>query len=223
MSLTRQQGFSLLELLIVVFLSSILLVGVTNLMLGQQLLYKTTLERTRQLSDLHHAFNVLTTFVAQSGNEGNYFYLGSCGSDGNCTYSDERTNTSQIAIIQPTYIGRDCTRQQSHINIGDTIANVFWIADNNHGSKSLFCRGFNITQNAWVTNGRSIALVDNINRLEFLLLEQFNDGVLTYQMPQSVEDWGAIKAVKLSIENDYHRYQTTVAMINASTIFQPAN
>ncbi len=207
----RQNGFSLLEIIISTLLSSLLLLGILQLMLNQQIFYRNTLAHSEYLNDNQFAFDSLITAIAQSGNQNQFFYQGACGLDNPCTYNDEVT--SQIAIIQPGTISNDCTGQWRHIGENDSIANVFFVSDNNHGSKSLYCRGYNITTNSWVKNSRSAPLIDNINQLQFLFLEQ-SDEFFSYKQSRNVTNWSHIRAVKLFVGTPNHNYQTTIALVN---------
>ena len=209
------KGFSLLELLIASLINSIILLGLLSLLGFSTKLKLTINDETTSTNNILVAIGYLSEPISQASG----IYIGSCGSDSICTY--EVVGNSQIAVIQPNTINKDCTGQSANINVGDTLVSVFRLTENN-GQQSLYCRGYNLTQQSWVRNGRSIALVDGLTSLTASYLQrQTHSGASRYSYftADSVTDWNAIVAVKIAIDTGINKDETLVALTNKSEAF----
>ncbi len=209
------KGFSLLELLIASLINSIILLGLLSLLGFSTKLKLTINDETTSTNNILVAISYLSTSLSQASG----IYIDSCGSDSTCTY--ESVESSQIATIQPTAINKDCTGQSANISAGDTLVSVFSLTENNE-QLSLYCRGYNLTQQSWVRNGHSIALVDGLTSFTATYLQrQSNSGInrYSYFTAGSVTDWAAIVAVKIAIETKTNRAETLIALTNKSVLF----
>lgn len=226
----KPSGFSLIEVLVATLINSLLIVGLLSMLSNSGTLQQQAVVTTSRLNDINFAIQQLSVSTSHaievnlSGTTHSYFYTGHCGTHLSCT--NETSNGSQIAIIQPKPINeehRDCTGQRANINANDILVSVYWVSNNNHGNQSLFCRGYNLTQNTWVRNGRSAALVDNIERLEALYLVKYNQRY-RYLQPQNISDWNSVVAIKTIIFSQANTHQqntqTLIPLVNNSGLFK---
>ena len=233
---SRQQGFSLLEVLIASALGSLMLALALSSIVQSQLSFKTISARQQLQNDAQYALQTLRNHLLPAGyfesdqqTVNHFIYRGTCSEHSHCTFdggddSAVEDSSDQIAIIHDPINNRDCTNQSQNINNTDIIANVFWVQINSNNQQSLYCRGFNISQNQWVVGGRPLALVDGISNVQFQYLSASGTAVsqqrYQYLNADQVQDWSQIKAITIDLiasADDLQQLQlkSTVVLINA--------
>lgn len=204
---SREAGFSLLELLIASALGGLMLVLSLNSVIYTQRAYKQLQQQGHLQTNARFALHTLNHYLSQAGifNETTqrnemFFYLGACGQQPQCTF-DRLDGSDQMAIVSNPEKDTDCTNQSLHIGKDDIIANVFRVQENGYGEKSLYCRGFNVTQGIWVQGGNSIALIDGIfdMQLQYLTATSAQSGSYRYTNASQVNDWNQVRAVTVSL------------------------
>lgn len=205
----NQRGFSLVELMIAVMLSLVLLGAVIQVFLSS----RQTYELSDDLSRIQENGRFSLEFLAQNirmagyspgGQENQLSFLNTaCAEFNPCTDDGGANNSDRIAVRlnPPPDDGSEIDCTGAAVGADDEIANVYYVTrEAGTGINRLTCRGFNITNNAWIAPEQP--LIDGIDNMQFLYgvdTSANGTGVTQYVSSEAVTDWGMIKAVRVGL------------------------
>lgn len=204
---SNQKGLSLVELLIAMLLGLMLTAGALQMMLSSQEIYQTTDTLSRIQENGRFALNFLAKDVRMAGHnttekaDGKVFWDGACGATNPCTTNGALSDSDQIGILMDPTNDLDC--QGNAVGSEDTvIANVYYVDDSLADPliSSLYCRGYDLSANAWITNGQP--LVDGVENMQILygITDSVAQNAITrYVSSDDVTDWGSVGAARISL------------------------
>ncbi|MBL4632219.1 MAG: PilW family protein [Paraglaciecola sp.] len=199
----KQQGLSLVELLIAMGLGLLLTVGGLQMMLASQNIYRTT----DSLSRIQESGRFALAFLAQDIRMAGYntedsiaLYDLNCDSFSPCTADGGGAVSDRIAIMLEPRQAMDC--------LGNTVAkpkdvvNVYYLQTTSNIS-SLYCRGYNPSAKLW--NGAGQPLIDGVENFQILygLKNEDSDGKIQFierYVPASDGlDYSNVAAVRIAL------------------------
>ncbi|MGI0117280.1 PilW family protein [Zooshikella sp. RANM57] len=209
MLLKKQSGLSLIELMIALVLGLLLLAGVLQVFLGSSQTYRLTGDLARAQENGRFALDMLTRDIRMAGyrhpDKGeliDFFMVGAdCPNTDACTTNVSGTAGSDIIAVQlDPEENTDCLG--SSVGADDIVINVYSIGTQTVSGvniSSLFCRGWNVTTDAWTTTSAQ-PLVDGIENMQVLYGIAPNEKFITrYVTADNVPDWNKIRAVRIGL------------------------
>jgi type IV pilus assembly protein PilW len=201
----RQQGLSLVELLVAMVLGLLLTAGALEMMLSSRNLHRTTDSLSRIQENGRFALDFLNRGINMAGYKTSnvdpdaqiFNYCGDtfCSADGSGVDSD------QIAAVQTADSSNDQDCLGNTVDKDDAFANVYYINEVDNIS-SLYCRGYNITDSSWISSAQP--LVDGIENMQ--VLYGINDNayiggrrVEKYVSATNVSDWSEINTIRIAL------------------------
>ncbi|WOG26417.1 PilW family protein [Endozoicomonas sp. 8E] len=204
-SLSRQQGLSLIELLLALVIG--LLISSTFLQLMLNSSRSTYFQEDLSLAQENgrHTLYLLGRAMRQAGysNEVNSlvlpFFAGRCGSAAQCTLDGGGTNSDQVAVQFLPQNGEDCAGNS--VPAGELTADVYYVAPDpaNGNIDTLFCRGYNPANS--LARGAARAVIIGVERLQAVYGVTHNDtdNVHQYLAASAVSDWQDVRSVRLGV------------------------
>lgn len=184
----NQQGVTLLEVLISLALGIFFLgIAVNYLIVGQQS-NQVQDSSSRAQENARFASNILRDSIRLAGytsspaGNPSYFFAGDCEESNPCTIddlSDNRGDRVAMTMIADDLVNEDCLGVD--VDANDIFANVFWVDDiDNDGVRSLYCRGWNVTDGDWNDNAGPQPLVEGIEQMQvqYGITDIVNDNLL---------------------------------------------
>lgn len=202
----RQNGLSLVELLIAMLLGLILTAGALQMMLSSQEVYQTTDTLSRIQENGRFTLNFLAKDIRMAGHNttkdanGKVFWDGACGASDPCSANGGGNNSDQIGVLMDPSNDVDCLGN-AVVGEDTVIANVYYIDDpENDLISSLYCRGYDVSANGWV-GGNAQPLVDGVENMQILygVTDLVTNAITSYVDASDVTDWASIGAVKVSV------------------------
>lgn len=198
----KQLGFTLVEVMIAVFLGSLLIAGVMNIFIttNRSMWLTDGLSRTQEAG--RFSMDYITRYVRMGGYmdkssndvSGTALYSQNCASDACAANDVAGINGDRLAVFYyapSSGTTRDC--QGTVITPGTSVVNVFWVSNN----RELMCRVFNPTSNAWFA--AATPLISDIESLQFLVASK-NGSNLQYQNIDAVAgSWADIGSVRIAV------------------------
>ena len=193
--LNRQQGFSIIELMIATTLGIALTGAAIQFMLSSNQTYNLNDDLSRVQENGRVALDILAKDIRRGGYQEDlrgtkpFVVFDDCASAPDQCAKDGAGNDSDRLPIQyaaSSSINTDCLGGSPTSVVGgsatDLIANVYYIDDpEGDGISSLYCRGFNVEQGAVISAGQP--LVDGIDRMQVL-----------YRIQETTSDSGEYKS-----------------------------
>jgi type IV pilus assembly protein PilW len=206
----RQQGLSLIELMVAMVLGLLLVAGALQMMLTSQTIYRTTDTLSRIQENGRFALNFLTKDIRMAGYNttedinanGKVFWDGACDTSNPCTINGAGSDSDQIGILMDPSNDKDC--QGNDVGKNQVIVNVYSIADLDNPPdqvNSLYCQGFNLSANDWVTPSPQ-PLVDGIENMQILYgvsNPTQSNTITSYVSADTVTNWANIGAARVSL------------------------
>lgn len=215
---SHQRGFSLIELMIAIVIGMFISLLVVQYMVASSRVFKRQGADSNLEQNASFAISYLSQFVRQAGTREDYgtvvpFFINPCGSINPCTSdgagvasATDPATSDTLAVRMFAADGLDCTGQP--LPAGDQLANVFYIDTSveDPNVNSLYCRGFNITNDSWLANG--IALIDGIDQMQVLYgVADNNERIYSYfdaaRVPafdgSLIAGWDNVRAVKIAL------------------------
>ena len=203
-SSNTKNGFTLVELMVAMTLGLLIVLGVIQVMMSNQISYRTNDELSRIQENGRFALDLLANDIRMAGYQGQvntadsiHFFLNTvCDLYDPCTKNGDGISSDRIAIQFDPENDRDCTGSSANISAKDIIANVYFITKKNAVS-TLKCRGWNASKNQWVASAQP--LLDGIDNMQLLYGVKGNDGIEGYVSADRVGDWSALQAVRVAL------------------------
>lgn len=208
--INRQQGVSLVELMIASALGIVLMAGVIQIFIGTKTSYLKTESIGKAQENGRFAMDALTRSARLAG----YWdystsangvagaipvpFIPPCAVvDGPCTQDGSGYNNSdRLAIQLDSPDNKDCNGNAPPLN--RVIISVYWIQKDGFGTSSLYCRGYDPTADSWI--GTSQPYVSGIDSLQILYGAQSAVGDrIHYVNASRVSDWSRVHAIKIAI------------------------
>jgi len=209
----RQQGLSLIELMVAMALGLLLIAGALQMMLTSQTIYRTTDTLSRIQENGRFALSFLTKSIRMAGYnssedkdaDGKVFWDGACDTSEFCTSNGVGNASDQIAVLLDPSNDSDCLGND--VDENKVVVNVFFIDDlDGDQVNSLYCRGFDITANGWIDIDKGAQpLVDGIENMQILYgvsdptASNMITSYISADKVAAVADWASIGAVKISL------------------------
>lgn len=215
-TLQRQRGLSLVELMIGLTLGLILLLGIIQVFISS----KQTFATNDAMAKLQENGRFALEFITQSARLAGYIAPGSTlgrpfpvertvcgvGNSGNnpCAVNGGGSDADVVAFtFEPPIIDgakRDCAGAVVPDN--NLVVNTFYIipADANNPTAALGCKSFNRTTNAALSAGQR--LIDGIDSLQVLYgvaTGGNSQSVNQYVSADRVSNWGKVVAVRIAV------------------------
>lgn len=203
----KNQGLSLVELLIAMTLGLILTTGALQMLLASRELNRATESLSKIQENGRFALSFITDNVQMvsyqteelTALQDQVFMTTDCMGDGNnCTFNGTGTASDRIAAVQNPPNDIDCLGNS--VDADDIIANVFFLATTDNVS-SLHCRGFNLSTDSWIS--ASQPLVSGIDNMQ-ILYGINNDSASKrttkwYAKAGEFTDWTSVNSVRISV------------------------
>ena len=206
----RQQGLSLIELMIAMVLGLLLIGGALQMMLTSQTIHQTTDTLSRIQENGRFALSFLTKSTRMAGynsnedevTEGKVFWDGACDTSDPCTSNGAGNASDQIGVLLDPSNDSDCIGNDVIGGKDKVIVNVYSIDDspNNNQINSLYCQGFDPVTN--LSYGDKQPLVDGVENMQILYGVSDpteNNAITSYISADGVTDWASIGAVRISL------------------------
>ncbi|WP_027707094.1 PilW family protein [Zooshikella ganghwensis] len=204
----KQKGLSLIELMIALVLGLLLVAGVIQIFLGTSQTYRLTGDIARVQENARFALDILARDIRMAGysdpDKGEilpFFAVDSAdcpeNDDNNCsTNADDVNNSDRLAVVFDPINNADCIG--NGVDADDVIINLYYI-DEEDGIASLYCRGWNRTDSAWVSTPQP--LVDGIERMQVLygVTNTAGNAIQQYVNRNDVTDWTKVRAVRVGL------------------------
>lgn len=179
---SKQQGLSLIELMISITLGLVLMGAATQVMLSNNQTYRLNDDISRIQENGRIALDILVRDLRMGGyrkplnGDGKIpdFILKECttadGVDAPCALEGDGKNSDQLSVQfdPPPDDGTETNCLGEPVPNQDLIVNVYTVGDNDDdGVNSLYCRGYNATTQAWIS-AAPMALVNGIDNMQIL-------------------------------------------------------
>lgn len=208
--INRQQGISLIELMIASALGIILMAGVIQVFIASKTAYLKTESIGKAQEHGRFAMDALTRSARLAG-YWDYstgangivgatplpFVPGCATANGPCTQDGSGYNNSdRLAVQLDSPDNKDCNGNAPPLN--RVIVNVYWIQEDGFGTPSLYCRGYDPLSNSWI--GTPQPYVSGIDSMQVLYGAYSTAGDhIHYVNASRVTDWSRIHAIKIAI------------------------
>lgn len=210
---SNQQGVSLIEVLVSMVLGIFFLgVAVQYLIVGQQS-NQVQDAGSRIQENARFASSILQDTIRHGGYKGDpavttipdIIFTGNCGGFNPCSGdgADNLGDSIAISLIADGNVSQDCLGNA--VAAETWFANVFWVQEVN-GVRSLYCRGWNITAGAWISDTQP--LVDGIEQIQVqyglsdIANEDIGGPVVNFLSATSVptaDDWDYVRSVRVAL------------------------
>ena len=202
----KQQGFSLIEIMLALAMGLLLTASFLQLMLGtsQSTYFHEDLATSQENG--RHSLYLLSRESRMAGyrskiNQGILvpFYQGGCGSAPTCTFDGGGTANDQVAIQYEPVNGEDCAGNT--VPSGELTADVYYVAADpaNDNITTLFCRGYDPTTAG--PRGVERALVHGVERLQAVYgISGTNTEIVDeYLVASAITDWTQVRSVRYGV------------------------
>jgi type IV pilus assembly protein PilW len=211
----KQQGLSLIELMISITLGSVLMGAALQVMLSNSQTYQLNDDISRIQENGRIALDIISQDLRMAGYRqplnGNGlipdFVLKDCTTNadaGEACADDPGGAASDRLSIQfdpPPDNGTERTCLGELVSATDIIVNVYTV-EVNDGISSLYCRTYNATTQAWTADPKQ-PLVDGIDNMQLLYGIADNTGSTTKYVPKGElttdADWLNIRAIRVAL------------------------
>ncbi|WP_257280484.1 MULTISPECIES: PilW family protein [unclassified Endozoicomonas] len=204
-SLSRQQGLSLIELMLALVIGLLITGTFLQLMLNSSRSTYFHEDLALAQENGRHTLFLLSRAVRQAGysNEVNSrvlpFFTGRCGSAAQCTLDGGGTNSDQVAVQFLPRNGQDCAGNT--VPSGELTADVYYVAADpaNGNIDTLFCRGYNPANSA--ARGAARAVIVGVERLQVVygVTNNNTNNVHQYLAASAVSNWQDVRSVRLGV------------------------
>lgn len=215
---SKQHGLNLIELMIAIVIGAFISLMVVQYLVTSSRIFKRQGADTNLELNANFALSFLTEYIRQGGSRTPFgtvvpFYIGACTPFTACTHdatgvasATAPATSDTIAVQMSTANGFDCTGVA--VPAGSIVANVFYVEalPGAPGINSLFCRGFNVTDDSWISGG--VALIDGVDQMQVQYgVADASGQVVSYldasRVPPVNGDlelgWDQVRAVKIAL------------------------
>jgi len=214
----KQQGLTLIEVMISITLGLLFLVGAMTFLVNGQQSYRSQDTGTRIQENARFAIDIMRGYVRMAGYSNDltiapaYIYRQPCGttingqsSSTNCSADTTTIQGDRLALSQVSPDAQDCLG--TALGTDTHVANVFWVEQaaglSGFPVSSLYCRGWDIDNGVW--HSAAQPLVDGIDQMQiqYGIYNSANDSVDRYLNATGVEaltgGWNNVQSVRISI------------------------
>ncbi len=216
-SRNKQRGLTLIELMVAILIGIFISLMVVQYLATSSKMFKRQGVDANIEQNATFATSYLSKYIRQAGSRDGFateipFYNGDCGNFSPCTAQadgDDGTEPNSDRVAVQMFVGagsRDCA---GNIANGQ-IANVFYIdrEDPSIPVNSLFCRGFDVAENAWIAGSDGIAIIDGVEQMQVIYgVADEDEQIYSYVAADRIPDvdgsatlgWNQVRAVKIAL------------------------
>lgn len=204
MSRRNCRGYTLIELMVSVAMGVIMIAVAVQYLVGASGTFNATETLGRTQENARFALSIMARDVRMAGyadpaqgNRPGFFFRGDCGTFSPCTADGGATNPDRLAVWMnpPPDDGSEIDCTASAVPADAQIANLYYLETEADGVTSLMCRGYNVTDGAWVATAQP--LVDGIDNMQVLYGVRNNGETSQFLSADAVADWNEVVSVRL--------------------------
>lgn len=178
--LHKQQGLSLIELMISITLGLVLLGAAIQVMITNGRTFRINDDVSRVQENGRIALDILTKDLRLAGYRQPFngdgtipdFFNWQCAGIENCADDGSGRNASDRIAVQfdpPPDDGTETDCLGQAVNATSVIINVYTVEDRDGDNvNSLYCRGYDVTNDNWINNTPAQPLIDGIDSMQVL-------------------------------------------------------
>jgi type IV pilus assembly protein PilW len=199
----KQLGFTLVEVMIAVFLGSLLIAGVMNIFIttNRSMWLTDGLSRTQEAG--RFSMDYITRYVRMGGyvdkdsnnSSGTALYAQNCALNACAANDVAGINGDRLAVFYyAPATGTTLNCQGGVVAAGTAVVNVFWV----NANRELVCGVFDPSANVWTA--AAAPLVTDVESLQYLVATHSGNNVIYQPLDKvAAADWADIFSVRIAV------------------------